>query len=143
MKITFNTYLYLVLVLSLNVFVNAQANDLTSNIEQKAVAENYKVLQNSSEKATYHHTATASFNPVQKETEHRVFFDLIESDEVENEESQSSKKSHNSDHQNTAFINAQVFELFSKELQKNIRCYPSTVNVSSTRLYLRFQVFII
>ena len=143
MKIMFNKNLYLVLVLLLNAFANIQANDLISNIDENTIAYNYEALQNSSKNATYQNTTKTSYSPIQKDSDDRLLFDLIESDEVENEELSSSKQSLDTDDHNTAFINAQVFEIFSKELQKNIRRYPSVVNEPSTRLHLRFQVFII
>lgn len=143
MKIAFNKYLYLGVVLLLNAFANIQANDLTSHIEENTIAYTYEAFQNSSDKATYHNTTNTLYNPSQKDKKHRLVFDSAESDEVKNEESPSSKQSQDTHHQNTAFINAQVFKSFSKELQKNIQRYRSIVLKPTTRLHLRFQVFII
>jgi len=143
MRMTFNKYLLLVVVLVLNTFASLQAYELVSTKTEQSATHDLSVSQVSANNSNNQCITLASFNPFHKETEGKLLFDLIESNNVENEEATIKNKSYNKNDLVTAFINAQLHEHSSKELQKNIYRPQSDINEPTLRLHIQFQVFII
>jgi hypothetical protein len=143
MKGTFNTYISVVLILLLGTFAYSKADSLTSNTIDTCVELHNDALELLSESfISDSSNAKTYYNPIQdKRNQHNVF-DIFDSEEVENEESSSHQTDDNKE-LNTAFINAKVFDGFSKELQKNILRVSCNVKTPNTRLHLLHQVFII
>lgn len=140
MKITFNKYLSLLLVLLLNTFTSLPVNEVSSNTNY-AATQNFSAAQCVAENSSEETIAIATFNPYQKEIESRLFFDFV--DNSENEESSIKNSSYYKDDIETAFINAKVFKNSSKQLQKNKYRPQSDISEPTLRLHLQFQVFII
>lgn len=143
MKITFNKYLYFITLLLLNVFASIQANDINVNIEEVSNTYNFKTTQYSTESYFSNKITNTFFSQSLNEIEHNILFDLIESDELEDEEASSRHKSQYTESQETAFNNAKLFEYFSKELQKKIQRPYRVVHMPNIRLHHKYEVFVI
>lgn len=137
MKRTFNTYLATILVLLLGTFATLKAEGLFSNIEDV-----FDHTQHTKSFISELSNTKADLNPIQDKGNQHSAFDIVDSEEVENEES-SSNNSNDNKELSTAFINAKVFDSFSKELQKHILRVPRNAKTPKTRLHLLHQVFII
>ena len=86
---------------------------------------------------------TPSYNPIQQKEENKLFFDIVEIENTENEESISENNIIPFGSYITAFFDAQIFNVLSFQLQKDTLRKRNVFCQFSTRLHLRLEVFII
>ncbi len=134
MRNTFRTYLYLTLVLLLGSLSSFHAYAVTSISSNETYSNQY--LQDS-DINSFH------FSAAHQTSDKDYFAEVPEIDESENEESTAKTKLDSTIFHATAFINALLFENFSKELEKSVFRSPNTITRPKERLFLYFQVFII
>lgn len=84
-----------------------------------------------------------SLKPIQQNDHNNLLFDVVESQEVENEESASKTTIFSFQHFLSEFYNIPAFEGLSIQSHKDLNCYKNYFDKSSTKLHVRLQVFII
>lgn len=83
------------------------------------------------------------FNPINKDVQNKLLFDVVEIQQEENEEISNSKKIDSINNFKSASINAELFNCLSFQHKKNKYYNKKYFHESSTKLHIRFQVFII
>ncbi len=142
MKVAVNKYLYLIIVLLLNTFASAYANDFTSNVENSSIESSLKELHSSKENSFNQNKTTSTFTSYHKDRQRRLLFDCIEINEVD-EESTSSEQLRDTNYLNATSTNSHAFKSFSRELQKHKQYICSILSKPRIKLHLLFQVFVI
>ena len=142
MKRAFNTYIAVILILLLGTFSHSKAKNLNNKIPQTSIGLNNDAQELYESFVSDLSNTKADLNPIQDKSNPHYAFDLVDSEEVENEESSSHQTDYNKE-LSTAFINAKVFDDFSRELQKNVQRVPGNIKTPKTRIHLLHQVFII
>ncbi len=84
----------------------------------------------------------SSYNPIQHNNENKLFFDVVEIQEVE-EEFFSKHHTTALNSSITSFFDSQLYSYLSYQLQKDIYTYKDHYNLSYPRLHVKLQVFII
>lgn len=134
MKYSFRTYLYFTLALLLGILSSYNANAANSVGHSHTYSNEYIQDQG---------IGSFQYLPIHQTSDKDYYAEVPEIDESENEESTIKTKSDSDILFATAFINALLFENFSKELEKSVFRSPNTITRPKERLFLQFQVFII
>ncbi|WP_072400487.1 hypothetical protein [Flaviramulus basaltis] len=131
----FKKYLSLIVILFLTGASNLYANSIAEHCDD--------YFLNTSQISINENLETPSYNPIQQQEENKLFFDIVEIENTENEESISKNNIIPFGSYIAAFFEAQIFNVLSFQLQKNSLRKRNGFNQYSTRLHLRLEVFII
>lgn len=131
----FKKYLSLIALLFLTGVTNLYANSIAEHCD--------KYFLNTNQISIDENLETPSYNPIQQKDENKLFFNIVEIENTENEESISENNIIPFGSYIAAFFDIQIFNVLSFQLQKDILRKRNEFYQPSTRLHLRLEVFLI
>jgi hypothetical protein len=142
MSKTFKTYLLFLGVLLITGFANVKANVISEN-NDSCFSLSMQIVDRTAHVSEKKNTFEFLEYPFEQHDRSKLFFDIAEVEDIENEESSSQRHVTPSDSYINTHNSAQLLNGLSYLLKKNQNPYKTYVDKSSIKLHVRLQVFII